>query len=91
MALSRRRSEAGLKNCSFALKFSKREQRKKCLIERALVLDEKQFPYREFIEMQIFANRVVRIHHGKITDYEKEDCKNKNSTVGRSGAFDDGR
>jgi len=61
MALSGRRSEVGLKNCSFALRFSKREQRKKCLIERALVLDEKQFPPR-LIEMQIIANLVVRIH-----------------------------
>jgi hypothetical protein len=41
--------------------------------------------------MQIIANLVIHIHHGETTDYEKEDCKNKSSTVGRSRAFDDGR
>jgi hypothetical protein len=30
---------------------------------RALVLDEKQLAHREFIEVQIRANRIVHIHH----------------------------
>jgi hypothetical protein len=34
------------------------------LLDRAFVLDEKQFSDREFIEMQIRANRLVSIHHG---------------------------
>jgi hypothetical protein len=34
------------------------------LLDRALVLDEKQLPHREFIEMQIRANLVVHIHQG---------------------------
>jgi hypothetical protein len=34
------------------------------LLDRALVLDEKQLSHDEFIEMQIRANLVVHIHHG---------------------------
>jgi hypothetical protein len=33
------------------------------LLDRALVLDEQQFPHNEFIEMQVVANRLVHIHH----------------------------
>ncbi|MND06967.1 hypothetical protein D3C83_286750 [compost metagenome] len=42
----------------------RRPQADGLLLDGALVLDEKQLTNREFIKMQVVANRLVHIHHG---------------------------